>query len=317
MQSSGSFVSPAKQATPLVSVVLLSYNRPQFLEHALPSVLAQSYPRLEIIVIDNPSPQSDRIAEIVAQYPTVRLVRNAENRGFAGGMNVGIRYATGEYMYLTEDDIVVEPDCVATFVEQIENEPGEVLATGIIINHHEGTIRCAGGHVNLNGIMGMTLVGTGENDVNRYAEPYEVNFIPGAMVFARSKALRRMGGFREDFFMYLEDTELCLRALKHGYRIVVIPRARASHFEPPESSSPDYVRFHQHKNMFALYLLHAKYSVLPEFFFRYAILNLLRCAVWDRARFRLLLRSFGAVGPRALTLLRQRNALACPPAAMP
>ena len=83
----------SKSTLPLVSIIVASYDRPDYLPTALASIEAQSYPNFEIIVVDNASPSSDQIAEIVNRYDRAQLVRNAANLGFTGAMNRGIESA--------------------------------------------------------------------------------------------------------------------------------------------------------------------------------------------------------------------------------
>src|SRR5436309_10645241 len=94
-------------AKPPISAVVLSYNRPAMLVRALESVYRQGYPSLEVIVVDNRSPSSDAVAQVVERFPGVRFLPQSENLGYAGGMNVGLGAATGDFIHLTEDDIVL------------------------------------------------------------------------------------------------------------------------------------------------------------------------------------------------------------------
>src|SRR2546423_13014018 len=92
-----------------VSVVMLSYNRPAYLRRALESVLAQSHRPAEIIVVDSRSPGSDEVARVVkSSCPQCRLIQMPRNAGFAGGMNRGLRACRGEWVLLTEDDLLLE-----------------------------------------------------------------------------------------------------------------------------------------------------------------------------------------------------------------
>ena len=113
---------------PLVSAVVLSYARPELLKLALDSLVCQSYHPLEIILVDNKSRASDEIVKLVGQYPSVRLMANSQNLGFAGGMNKGIQAARGVYVYLTEDDVIVDENCIATLVAHMETRPATGLA---------------------------------------------------------------------------------------------------------------------------------------------------------------------------------------------
>ncbi|MDQ3804771.1 MAG: glycosyltransferase family 2 protein, partial [Acidobacteriota bacterium] len=291
-----------------VSIVLLSYNRPAMLRAALDSLMAQTYRDLDILVVDNPSPASEEIARLVGSYAGVALLRNAENVGYAGGMNRGIERASGRYVYLTEDDIVLERDCVRRLVEHARADPSKGLLAPLIYNTREGTIRCAGGGLSLGGVFSNEIYGAGERDRGQFADAFDVEFIAGSTIFAELEFLRRTGGFREDFFMYSEDRELCLRVAKSGYRLKVVPGAKVYHFEPEEAAVSPELQFHIEKNFYALYLLHAPVRVWPEFFCRYVLLRLVRSGRHART----LLRAWWWVLRNANVLLRGRGRVVTP-----
>ncbi len=260
----------------LVSVVMLSYNRPRHLERALSSLRAQASPRLDVIVVDNRSETSDEIASVVARFPEVRLIAHARNLGFTGGMNSGIAAALGEYVYLTEDDIEVEPDCIRALVTYLEAHAEVGVVGPIMLNRDSGTVRCAGGHFSLGGTYRMTILGAGEPPARGAGgPPYDVMYLPGSMLMARASLFRDLAGFRDDFFMYVEDVEFCTRVLKLGLSIVVVPQARVVHAEP-EPGVSSRIEFHKIKNLSALYLVHAPLGVLPTFVLRYGALGALR-----------------------------------------
>jgi GT2 family glycosyltransferase len=260
----------------LVSVVLLSYDRPAFLQEALASLLNQSYKNLEITVVDNPSPSSAEVARVVKQYPNVKLIQNAINLGYAGGMNTGLEQATGQYVFLTEDDIVLASDCLQRLVEYMDGHSSVELVAPLMYNKTERTIRCAGGEFALDGVYRKVTYGAGERDTGQFSEPFEVGFIDGAAMFARKRFWQRFKGFRAEYFMYAEAVELCARVSKAGKKMAVVPQAKVYHFEPPETIAPPEIEFHKLKNFFSLYLLHAPARHLPEFVCRYAVINTVR-----------------------------------------
>ncbi|MBC7933414.1 MAG: glycosyltransferase family 2 protein, partial [Rubrivivax sp.] len=223
--------------SPTVSVVLLSYNRPDYLRQAVASIRAQSYRSIELIVVDNPSPSSAEIAETVAAQGNVRLIRSSVNSGYAGGMNRGIESAAGRYIYLTEDDIVLDKDCIRHLVEYAKERQSGGLVSPVMYNKTEGTIRCAGGEFALGAVYRRRTHGEGERDTGQFARPFNVTYIDGATMFARADLFRRLGGFREEYFMYVEAVEFCARALKAEQTLTVIPRARVYHFEPPADAN--------------------------------------------------------------------------------
>jgi GT2 family glycosyltransferase len=259
----------AQGSVPSVTVVVLSYNRPALLEAALRSIQAQTYSVCDVVVVDNKSASSSEIRKIVAAFAGVALISNDSNRGFTGGMNQGIAAARGEYVYLTEDDIELAPDCLSDLVQYLDRNPDVVLAGPVMWNRQIPSVRCAGGSFTLGRTYDLTIVGAGEWALPS-AQPYRTKFLPGAMIAARTRQLREMGGFRPDFFMYVEDVELCTRVLKKGDGIAIVPSARVYHHEPPVLPDTPELMFHRQKNLAALYLLHAPWTVLPGFFLRYA-----------------------------------------------
>jgi GT2 family glycosyltransferase len=291
---------------PSVSVAVLSHNRPAYLAEALASIRAQTFEPREVTVVDNLSPASEEVAQLVGRFPGFRLYRSPSNLGYAAGMNRGLELSAGEYTLLTEDDIVLERDCVRRLVEHAEAHPAPGLAAPVIYNRSQGTIRSAGGERTLGGVYGVKNYGEGESDRGRPERPYDVGFVDGAALFARTEFWRRLGGFREEFFMYGEAVELCARVLKAGGRLTVVPGAKVQHFEPPPGAndSPEF-SFHRYKNLFLLYLLHAPARHLPEFFARYAGLGMPRAAA--DGSLRPFLRALVWTARRAPALLKERR----------
>ena len=255
-----------------VTIVVLSHNRPALLGKALRSIAEQTYPNYEVLVVDNASSSSAHIRDVVLGFPGVRLLANTTNRGFTGGMNQGLAEASGEYVYLTEDDIELERECVATLVEYLAQHPNVALAGPVMWNRGSLTIRCAGGSFSLGSVYRMDVTGAGAIHLPDTA-PFETMYIPGAMIAARTARLRALGGFRPDFFMYSEDVELCARVVERGWTMAIVPAARVFHHEPPDDPEPPALSFHKQKNLAALYMLHAPMKVLPAFFARYLIID--------------------------------------------
>lgn len=297
---------------PLVSVVVLSHDRPEYLPRALDSVAAQTYKNLEVIVVDNRSPRSEEVARVVSRYAGFRLIRNAENLGFTGGMNRGIEAAAGDYIHLTIDDVLLDPDCIARLVAHAEREsPGDLLS-GILYAEDRRTILCAGGEFYLTPVYRQEVHGAGQADTGQFREPFGVTCIQGGMVFSPAALLKELGGFREDFFIYVDSIELSARVLKRGRRIVVVPGAKAYVLDAPHAFTSEWVAFHKVKNLYAFYLLHARARVLPEFFLRYGLVEPLRTLRSNRRIFAQSLRAWGWLLLNAPALLRERRRWARP-----
>src|ERR671910_1122682 len=104
----------------LVSVVIPCYNQAHFLGEAIESVLSQSYPHHEIVVVDDGS--TDDTSEVASRYDGVRLVRQ-ENRGLAGARNTGIRHSEGDYLVFLDADDRLLPEALRAGVECFESHP--------------------------------------------------------------------------------------------------------------------------------------------------------------------------------------------------
>ncbi len=121
---------PARTSKPgpaLVSVVIPCYNQAHFLGEAIESVLAQSYPHLEIVVVDDGSP--DNTEEVAARYPGVRYVRQ-ENQGLAAARNTGLRHSRGDYLVFLDADDRLLPEAVEAGLEHLHAHPECAFAFG-------------------------------------------------------------------------------------------------------------------------------------------------------------------------------------------
>ncbi len=264
---------------PLLTVVVLSYDRPAYLRQALASLVDQEPADREIIVVDNPSPACDEIARVVAGFPGVRLARQAVNGGFTGGMNAGLALATGRYVLFTEDDIVLAPGAIAALLAQAATLGRPALLTGVMLDLGTDRVRCAGGEVALGPPYRLRVIGAGEPVARIATEPYEVSFAPGAFVLVDRALAATTGRFRADYFMYLEDVELCLRLRKAGVPIVVVPRSRVYHLAAAPAVAPASLEYHKVKNLLATYVLHGRAEALPEVALRYGVAE-----TWRRLR---------------------------------
>jgi GT2 family glycosyltransferase len=269
----------------LISVIVLSYNRPECLQRALESIARQSYDNLEILVVDNKSQSSERIREIVSNFQEFKLIQNVSNLGFSGGMNEGLRAASGEYVYLTLDDVVLEENCLLRLAEYLETDLATGLVAPILYSEHGDTIVSAGGEFKLTPALQVKFLGMGERDTGQFPQPFQVNWVPGAAMFCRSSFLNQLKGFRREFFMYSEDIELCARVRKLGYRLTVVPEAKVFVGEAAHPNINHQIVFHKIKNLLSVYLLHARFCVIPAAFFRYGIVDLLRSLGADKKTF--------------------------------
>ncbi len=191
-------------------------------------------------------------------------------------MNAGIAAARGDFIYLTEDDIEMDTGCISALVSYLLEHPGAGLAGAMMLNHDDGTIRCAGGQVELGKTFSMKVIGAGEAPAaTASVDPYPVSYLPGASMMASRELFAALAGFRDDFFMYMEDVELCCRVLQRGLDIVLVPDARVVHHRPDDSPSAR-LEYCKIRNLATLYFIHAPLRVIPEFVLRYGLIGSIR-----------------------------------------
>jgi GT2 family glycosyltransferase len=219
-----------------VSVIIPVWNGRQYLRDCLDALLGQGYADCEIIVVDNAS--SDGSGCFVSEsYPNVRLVRNEQNLGFAGGCNAGLRTAQGELLVLLNQDTVVRPGWIVALVNALQ-EP-DIGVAGCKILYPDGeTIQHAGGWIGWP--LGLAYhYGRGERDEGQWDSPRTVEYVTGAAMALRRDVLDRVGLLDEGFWPgYFEDTDLCCRVRDAGYKVLYVPSATLTHQENTSIRDP-------------------------------------------------------------------------------
>lgn len=212
---------------PLVSVIVVTLNNSDMLRKCLESIEAQSYGNIELIVVDNGS--SENIKSLVEwDFIDVIYIRLDENRGFAGGNNVGIKRAKGDYVALINNDAVASPAWIESMVKVAEYDRGVGQVASIIRDGDNTDILDSIGL----GIAfdGMTKQARNKADVPDMKAPEEVLLPSGCACMFRSAALKKVGLFDEDFFAYCEDADLGLRLNFAGWKAVAAPGAVVTHY---------------------------------------------------------------------------------------
>lgn len=212
---------------PLVSVIVLNWNRKDLLDACLNSLAAQSFRDFEVVLLDNGS--EDGSADYVrTHYPWVRLVELKRNIGFAGGNNRALEASRGDYIVTLNNDTKADPAFLRALVDAADADPHVGMVAAKMLNFYQPErIDSVGVKAAPNG-MGYNI-GVGETDAGQYDRPVPV-FGPcaGAALYRRSLIVD-VGFFDADFFAYYEDLDLAWRAQLAGWRCVTAPRAIVYH----------------------------------------------------------------------------------------
>jgi len=207
---------------PVVAVVVVNWNGWPDTLACLRSLAALEPPGCaHTIVVDNGS-ADDSVERIAAEFPGVDVVRSADNLGFAGGANLGIRRALKlgvDFVWLLNNDATVEPDTLRALLAEADDRRVGIVG-GVLVDPEEPdrVLAWGGGFV---GPLGTTTALDGPGRLPDYVE--------GSSMLVRTALLERVGLFDEAFFFYYEDADLCRRAREAGWRIAVAPSARVAH----------------------------------------------------------------------------------------
>lgn len=249
---------------PSVAVIVLSWNGERFLNACLEAVLAQTYPGLEVLVVDNAS--TDQSAAIVQAFaPRVRLIEAAENLGFAGGNNVGVRATQADIVILLNQDTVVQPGWLQAMVEPFTNEEvGIVGGKGL---YPDGkTIQHAGAWVKP-GDASTEHIGVGQPDDGQFNQLADMDYVTGASFAIHRRVLESLGGLDEAYYpAFYEEVDYCYRARRAGFRVVYQPQAVFLHYESASLAAQNYARLSAlHRNRLRFVMRHWAWPELTTF----------------------------------------------------
>jgi GT2 family glycosyltransferase len=208
-------------------VIVVNMNGRRFLERCLSSLAAQTYSPVEIFLVDNGSTDGSQ-AWVAEHFPLVRVIANTTNRGFAAANNQGIALAEGDFVALLNNDAWVEADWLERMVAAAERDPAiGMVAPLMVLANHPQVIDSAGVQVDRCGISWDRAGGWAVSQGPGADEPI---FGPsGGAALYRRQLLEQVGGFDEDYFIYLEDVDLAWRARWLGWQAAYVPAARVYH----------------------------------------------------------------------------------------
>ncbi|MBF0456973.1 MAG: glycosyltransferase family 2 protein [Nitrospirae bacterium] len=226
---------PDNAATPLVSAVIVSYNRRDDLRETLSMLSLQHYKNLEIIVVDNAS--ADGTAAMISELvlPNLRLIQMEENVGVKA-YNRGFEAANGEYILILDDDSFPAPDAIEKMIEKFNRYP-EVGIVSFTVKDYS-TFK--------NNSPAVAASTAGDTDFN---DDYIMSF-HGAGAGVRRDVLKKAGGYPEEFFLYFNETDMALRVWNAGFRIESFPDVVCYHKSSMTNRTSERGPFYYTRNIF-------------------------------------------------------------------
>ena len=262
---------------PKVAVIVLNWNGVNDTSDCLESLKKLTYPDYLVIVVDNGSDGED-VRILKGKFGDyIHIIENDRNYGFAEGNNIGIRYALSvfepAYFLLLNNDTIVAPDLLSELIKVAESDDRIGIAGPKIYYHdfkgRSDVIWYAGGKVREWRRCVYQHIGKDDDDRAEYQSIGEVDFVSGAAMMLKRRAIDELSLLNPRYFLGAEDVEYCLKARKHGLKVVYVPSARVWHKVGRSKSrrAPgfEFIRNHYRlvRNNFPLYVYIYQLFLLP------------------------------------------------------
>ena len=220
---------------PVLEIIIPNWNGREMLQTCMQSLEGQSRRDFIITVVDNGS-EDDSVAYLRRCHPQVNIIEFGENMGFSVAVNAGIRQSAADWILLLNNDIEVDPNCIASLYEGVDRHPDHDFFALKMLSYHRRDMVDGAGDAVLRGGVGYR-VGTLERDQGQYDEERDVfGACAGAALYSK-KFFDTVGLFDEDFFAYLEDVDLNMRAVRAGLKCRYLASAVVYHIGSATSGS--------------------------------------------------------------------------------
>ncbi len=216
---------------PLAWIVIPSWNRRDDLVACLESVQAMDYSNKQIVVVDNGSTDGTETA-VSVQFPQVRLLKLAQNRGAPAASNIGFDYALQEGAELVlrlDSDAVVAPDFLSCLVSAQRTLPQAGILIGKIFYFDDPERIWSVGAYKKRLDLGAIELGRNQLDSEKYQKACQIDYAWSTGMLLTRAALEYSGGFDPDFFVYYEEPDLCNRLNQAHFEIWCVPTAKMWH----------------------------------------------------------------------------------------
>ena len=213
----------------LISVVIINNNGKIFLDGCLSALLKTEYDNFEVIFIDNKS--NDGSAEYVRNNfkdERIKIFETDKNYGVPGGRNIGYQKAKGEFVVFLDNDTEVDPSWLKELIKVFDSDPKIAVAQSKLLKINERNVfDHAGDYMTP---LGFLFERSNQGvDAGQFDIVEDILSAKGAATMIRSAVFEELGRYDDSYFMYLEETDFCLRAWLGGYRVVFTPRSVVWH----------------------------------------------------------------------------------------
>ncbi len=219
-----------------ISAIVVNHNAGDSLLACVSSLMGAAID--SIVIVDNDS-RDLSVASVEAAHPEVRVIRTGENLGYGTAANIGRRVVDGEYLFICNPDLLIDPNCPTLLGEYLEHHADAGVVGPRIFETNGEVYPSARAFPSITDALGHALLSMFLPD-NRFSRRYKsaalsvthataVDWVSGACFLARAEAFDLVGGFDERYFMYVEDLDLCWRLRQVGWRCAYLPAAQVIH----------------------------------------------------------------------------------------
>lgn len=230
-----------------VSIIIVNWNSGNYLEETINSVIEKSADiNYEIILVDNNSFKNDKskifIDNKLANYPNTKIINLDENKGFGPANNIGVEHSCGKNVFFLNPDVILKDNTVK-ILSQYLDENKEVGIIGPKVLNQNGTFQssCMRGEPKPIAVFfHLSKLKIFKNHPEFYTfslanknieQINQVAGLSGCCMMAKKELLDRIGAFDEQFFLYQEETDLCYRAVKAGWKLIYNPKTSVIHYQ--------------------------------------------------------------------------------------
>jgi len=216
---------------PLVSLITINFNSTPVTVALLQSLQKFPYPNLEVIVVDNAS-QQDPTAVLKEVMPTAIIMRSETNLGFAGGNNLGVKQATGKYLFFINNDTEVTENAILKLVAVLQSHANAgAVCPKFHFFFHPGVLEYAG-YNRMNFFTARaTMRGNKEIDSGQFNQLEETHYAHGGGMLVPRSVIETIGMMPEYYFLYYEELDWCEMMKRSGFKIYIEPNALIYHKE--------------------------------------------------------------------------------------
>lgn len=219
---------------PQVAIIILNWKRSALTLACLESVASLNYPpdRMKIVVVDNAS-RDGSVEAVCDAYPGVVVIENSENLGYAGGNNVGIRWALkvgADFILILNNDVLVSDDILIRLLSSFIENPQVAVATPLIIDSNDSNrVWSLGASLLYNRAEVRRLYAGQEVSSVKFLAPFPVDIAPGSALMVKANIFTEVGLMDEAYFLFYEEGDWCLAVGERGFKIYAVPQAAVQH----------------------------------------------------------------------------------------